>query len=229
MMPTVLVADDDKNIAALISDNLKDEGIDTIVLYDGLQVLEVIHAKQQLDLVLLDIMMPGLDGLEVCKRIRDTVKCPIIFVTAKSRTLDTLIGLELGGDDYITKPFVVEELVGKIKAHIRRDKRNAQSVAADIITFGEFRINKDSYEVYKNGSRIEVTTREFQLLLYLYENIGKVLTREQIFDSVWGMDYFDMGTVTVTIKTLRDKIDPEIRYIKTVWGVGYKLVKGDSL
>ncbi len=228
-MPTVLVADDDKNIAGLISDNLKDEGIDTLVAYDGAEALSIIQGEEHLDLVILDIMMPHMDGLELCRRIRDKLKCPIIFVTAKSRTLDTLLGLEIGADDYITKPFVVEELVGKIKAHLRREKRNSDLNSDNIITFGEFRINKDSYELYKNSSRIEVTSREFQLLLYLYENLGKVLTREQIFDSVWGMDYFDMGTVTVTIKTLRDKIDQENRYIKTVWGVGYKLVKGEMI
>jgi DNA-binding response OmpR family regulator len=227
-MNKILIADDDENIAELISDNLKDEGFNTIVVYNGVDVLNVINSGETLDLVLLDIMMPGMNGHEVCKAIRDKIKCPIIFVTAKSRTLDTLIGLELGADDYITKPFIVEELIGKIKAHIRRDQRNSMSQNV-VITFGEFQINKDSYEIYKNNTRIDVTTREFQLFLYLYENVGKVLTREQIFDNVWGMDYFDINSVTVTIKTLRDKIDQDNLYIKTVWGVGYKLVNGVRL
>lgn len=225
-MSTILIADDDENIAALISDNLKDEGFETMVVYDGVQVLKAIAEDKHPDLVLLDIMMPNMDGLQVCKRIRDQLHCPIIFVSAKSRTLDTLLGLELGADDYITKPFIVEELVAKVKAHIRRDLRNAVKEDS-IITFGEFRMNRDCYELYKNSIRVELTTREFQLLVYLYDNMGKVLTREQIFDSIWGMDYFDMGAVTVTIKNLRDKIDPDNRYIKTVWGVGYKLVRGE--
>ncbi len=228
-MSTILIADDDKNIAGLISDNLMDEGFDTIVVYDGTDVITLIEREEQFDLVLLDIMMPNMDGFEVCKRIRDKIRCPIIFVTAKSRTLDTLLGLEIGADDYITKPFVVEELVGRVKAHLRREKRNTGSSEELGISFGEFRMIKDNYELFKNGNRIDLTTREFQLLLYLYENLGKVLTREQIFDSIWGMDYFDMGAVTVTIKNLRDKIDPDNRYIKTIWGVGYKLVRGEIL
>lgn len=226
-MPLILIADDDKNIAALISDNLIDEGFETVIVHDGIGVMKAISDRLQPDLVLLDIMMPNMDGLEVCKRIRDQLNCPIIFVSAKSRTLDTLLGLEIGADDYITKPFVVEELVAKVKAHIRREHRKAAAMEDTVVSFGEFRINKDSYELYKKGSRIELTTREFQLLVYLYDNMGKVLKREQIFDSVWGMDYFDLGAVTVTIKNLRDKIDPDNRYIKTVWGVGYKMVKGD--
>ncbi len=227
-MSKILIADDDINIVSLISDNLKDEGFETVVVYNGIDALTTIQSGEVFDLILLDIMMPGMNGHEVCKIVRDKLKCPIIFVTAKSRTLDTLVGLELGADDYITKPFIVEELIGKIKAHIRRDQRNA-STTNKIISFGEFLINQDSYEVYKNNSRIDITTREFKLFVYLYENIGKVLTREQIFDQVWGMDYFDVNSVTVTIKTLRDKIDPDNRYIKTVWGVGYKLVNGVML
>lgn len=224
-MNKILIADDDENIAALISDNLKDEGFDPIIVLNGIDALNLVNSSEVFDLVVLDIMMPGMNGHDVCKAIRDKVKCPIIFVTARSRTLDTLLGLELGADDYITKPFIVDELIGKIKAHIRRDKRNLINQNL-IISYGDFVINKDSYEIYKNNVRIDLTTREFKLFLYLYEHAGKVLTREQIFDSVWGMDYFDVNSVTVTIKTLRDKIDQDNRYIKTVWGVGYKLVNG---
>lgn len=225
-MQKILIADDDENIAALISDNLTDEGFETVVCRDGAEALVALFGGEQFSLVLLDVMMPEADGLEVLKRVRDTRRCPIILVTAKTRTLDALLGLELGADDYIKKPFVVEELVAKVKAHIRRDVR-ADSNRSEPLPFGEFIINPDSFELYKNGVRIELTNREFQLLLYLYKNRGRVLTREQIFDDVWGMDYFDMGSVTVTVKSLRDKIDPDNRYIKTVWGVGYKLVKGD--
>jgi len=169
--------------------------------------------------------MPEMDGLEVCRKIRDKVNCPILFVTAKNRTIDTVVGLELGGDDYITKPFVVEELMAKVRAHIRREKRNIISVSgAQIISIGNLQISRDNYEVTKSGESIPLSTREFQLLVYMLDNMGKVLTREQIFDAVWGLDYADIGTVTVTVKKLRDKVDEENKMIKTVWGVGYKLV-----
>ena len=165
-----------------------------------------------------------MDGLEVCKKIREKVNCPIIFVSAKSRTLDKLLGLEIGADDYIEKPFVVEELVARVKAHLRREKRR-NNIGKNIIKIGEIEIHKDSYEVYYNNNLIQLSTREFQLFLYLCENAGQVLSREQIFNSVWGSEFGDIGTVAVNIKSLRDKVDKENKYIKTVWGVGYKLVK----
>jgi DNA-binding response OmpR family regulator len=224
-MPDILIADDDIQITTLIEDSLVDEGFTVAVVHDGEAAVDTLN-REQFKLILLDIMMPGMDGLEVCKKIRDKTACPILFVTAKSRTLDTVIGLELGGDDYITKPFVVEELVAKVKAHIRRDKRNeAADDATQARHLGNLRIFPERYEVFKGNEEIELSTREFQLLMYLHKNIGQVLTREQIFDEVWGLDYSDIGTVTVTIKNLRDKIDPDNNYIKTVWGVGYKLVK----
>ena len=222
-MDRILVADDDRNIARLISDSLADEGFEITVVHDGSAAVEAVRGGS-FSLILLDIMMPGMDGIEVMRRIRDHTVCPILFVTAKSRTLDTLVGLELGADDYITKPFVVEELVAKVKAHIRRDKRKAGG-EVESICFGDYQIRRGSFEVLKNGEPVELTTREFQLLMYLYDHMGQVLTREQIFDSVWGMNYFDVGSVTVTIKNLRDKMDPENRHIKTVWGVGYKFVQ----
>jgi DNA-binding response OmpR family regulator len=224
-MPDILIADDDIQITTLIEDSLVDEGFTVAVVHDGEAAVDTLN-REQFKLILLDIMMPGMDGLEVCKKIRDKTSCPILFVSAKSRTLDTVIGLELGGDDYIAKPFVVEELVAKVKAHIRRDKRNeAAGDAADARQVGNLRIFPERYEVYKGNEEIKLSTREFQLLMYLHNNIGRVLTREQIFDEVWGLDYTDIGTVNVTIKNLRDKIDPDNIYIKTVWGVGYKLVR----
>lgn len=224
-MPDILIADDDMQITTLIEDSLTDEGFTVAVVHDGEAAVNILN-EQQFKLILLDIMMPGMDGLEVCRKIRGTTSCPILFVTAKNRTLDTVIGLELGGDDYITKPFVVEELVAKVKAHIRRDKRNAAAEeSAYVQQVGELRIFPERYEVYKGDKKIDLSTREFQLLMYLRGNIGQVLTREQIFDEVWGLDYTDIGTVTVTIKNLRDKIDPDSNYIKTVWGIGYKLVR----
>mgnify|MGYP003308974592 FL=1 len=169
-------------------------------------------------------MMPNLSGLDLCKKIRDEIMCPIILVSAKSKTMDKVIGLEMGADDYIAKPFVVEELVARVKAHLRRESRTDAS-DNKIIRIGEIELRTESFEVFKNGEPVPFSTREFQLLQYLMENAGKVLTREQIFSSVWDTEYGDIGTVAVNIKSIRDKIDKNNEYIKTVWGVGYKFVK----
>ncbi len=225
-MEKILIVDDEIEIAELISDALSDEGFETLTANDGETGLEIAKNNPDISLILLDIMMPKIDGLTLCRKIRDTISCPIIFVSAKSRTLDVVVGLEMGADDYITKPFVVEELVAKVKAHIRRDKRSGNSAdsSADMIVIGEFELHKDSYDLLKNKQRIMLSTREFQLLEYLMENVGKVLSREDIFNHVWGSEYGDIGTVAVNIKNLRNKIDEDGKYIKTVWGVGYKFV-----
>ena len=221
-MSRILIADDDRSIAELISDALTDEGFDTDIVSDGDEALRRAQ-NGAYSLILLDIMMPNTDGLEVCRRIRDTVSCPIIFVSAKNRTIDTLLGLGMGADDYIAKPFVLDELVARVKAHIRRDNRSgAQATSAGVLRSGEIEIRKDTYEAYKSGERIALSTREFQLLQFLMENEGKVLSRDQIFNAVWGQGYGDVGTVAVNIKNLRNKIDIEGKYIKTVWGVGYR-------
>ena len=193
--------------------------------FDGESAYNYIVAnKSDISLITLDIMMPGISGIELCKKIRDMMNCPIIFVSAKSKTVDTVLGLEIG-DDYIAKPFVVEEFVARVKAHLRREQRNIPDMQQDIIKIGDIQINKASYDVLKREQVVSVSTREFQLLQYLMENAGKVLTREQIFSDVWGSEFGDIGTVAVNIKSIRDKIDPENEYIKTVWGVGYKFVK----
>ena len=223
-MSKILVVDDDREIASLIGDCLYDEGYDVLLAYDGESAIENIYRNHDIEMIILDIMMPKVDGLDVCKKIREKVNCPIIFVSAKSRTLDKLLGLEIGADDYIEKPFVVEELVARVKAHLRREKRR-NNIMKNIIKIGEIEIYKDSYEVYFNKNLVELSTREFQLFLYLCENVGQVLSREQIFNSVWGSEFGDIGTVAVNIKSLRDKLDKENKYIKTIWGVGYKLVK----
>lgn len=224
-MQDILIVDDDVQITTLLEDSLVDEGFSVFVVHDGDAALDAL-GKNHYKLILLDIMLPGVNGLDICREIRDKIHCPIIFVTAKSKTLDTIIGLELGGDDYITKPFIVEELVAKVKAHIRRDRRNEAAESAGLERrLGDLTIFLERYEVYKGDMKIELSTREFQLLVYMCDNIGRVLTREQIFDALWGIDYSDIGNVTVTIKNLRNKIDPDNSFIKTVWGVGYKLVK----
>ena len=224
-MGKILIVDDDMAIANLISDALEDEGLQTVVMNDGNSAYSYIlsHSKD-ISLITLDIMMPELSGIDLCKSIRNTVSCPIIFVSAKSKTVDTIIGLEIG-DDYIAKPFVVKEFVARIKAHLRREQRNSTDPQKDIIKVGDIEINTGSYEVRKNGKTVSFSTREFQLLQYLMENAGLVLTREQIFAHVWDTEFGDIGTVAVNIKSIRDKIDPDNRYIKTIWGVGYKFVK----
>ena len=224
-MNKIVIVDDDPAIARLISDALEDEQLETVVFENpGAALNYILSASRDIAMVLLDIMMPELSGMDICRTIRDKVDCPIIFVSAKAKTLDTVLGLEMGADDYITKPFVVEEFVARVKAHLRREKRTALSPEEGVIRVGEIQLRVGSYEVYKNGKPVSVSTREFQLLQYLMENVGKVLTREQIFSHVWDTEFGDIGTVAVNIKSIRDKIDPENKYIKTVWGVGYKFI-----
>lgn len=225
-MSKILIVDDDSSIAGLISDVLEDEGFETVVKNDGKSAYDYINENaKDISLITLDIMMPGLSGLELCKFIRNQVSCPIIFVSAKGKTVDMVTGLESGADDYISKPFVVEELVAKVKANLRREQRHLYGVDEDTIRVGDIEISIGSFEVKKKGQTVSFSTREFQLLQYLMENAGKVLTREQIFAHVWDTEFGDIGTVAVNIKSIRDKIDPDNTYIKTVWGVGYKFVK----
>ena len=224
-MKKILIVDDDIDISALVADALEDEGLETIVKNDAFEAFKFIEMNaSDISLILLDIMMPEMSGLEICRRVRNDVSCPIIIVSAKGKTVDTVLGLETGADDYIAKPFVVQELVARVKAHVRRETRN-DTITTNNIIVGEIELRPDSFEVLKNGELIAFSTREFQLLQYLMENAGKVLTREQIFSSVWDTEYGDMGTVAVNIKSIRDKIDPHNEYIKTVWGVGYKFVR----
>lgn len=225
-MGKILIVDDDAAIAGLISDVLEDEGYETLVFTEGNKAYDyILHNAKEISLITLDIMMPDLSGLEICRFVRNQVDCPIIFISAKGKTVDMVLGLETGADDYITKPFVVEELVAKIKANLRREQRRLSGVDSECIKVGDIEISIGSLEVYKKGELVSFSTREFQLLQYLMENAGKVLTREQIFAHVWDTEFGDIGTVAVNIKSIRDKIDPENEYIKTVWGVGYKFVK----
>ncbi len=220
-MSKILVVDDELDIALLIKDVLEDEGFSTTAIDSSKKALELVQ-KEKFDLILLDVMMPEMSGTTLCTKIREITSSPIIFVTAKTSTLDKLLGFEVGADDYITKPFIIEELVARVKAHIRRNNRVEVS---NIIKIGEIEINLDSYEVYKNNSLIDLSTREFELLAYLMKNAGIVLSKEKIFNSVWGENYGEIGTVAVHIKSLRNKIDPDEKYIKTIWGLGYKFIK----
>ena len=220
-MSKILVVDDELDIALLIKDVLEDEGFSTTAIDSSKKALELVQ-KEIFDLILLDVMMPEMSGTTLCTKIREITSSPILFVTAKTSTLDKLLGFEVGADDYITKPFIIEELVARVKAHIRRNNRVEVS---NIIKIGEIEINLDSYEVYKNNSLIDLSTREFELLAYLMKNAGIVLSKEKIFNSVWGENYGEIGTVAVHIKSLRNKLDPDEKYIKTIWGLGYKFIK----
>lgn len=227
-MEKIMIVDDDKEITLLISDSLSDEGYECLLAFNGEQAFTLLKNNPDISLILLDIMMPDIDGLEICREIRRTISCPILFVTAKNRTYDTMLGFEMGADDYISKPFVVEELVARVKAHLRREKRSLQKMNSTM-TIGNITLNPDSYEAAVDGKPIDLSMREFQLLHYLFVNAGKVVSKEQIFSAIWGTDFSDIGTVAVNIKNLRNKMDQEGRYIKTVWGVGYKFVKNQEV
>ena len=224
MAINILIIDDDKDIAELVFLILRKEKIDSEIITDSLEALTKIEeGTTNYDLILLDIMMPNISGTELCIKIRDKVTCPIVFLSAKKELVDKMVGYEIGGDDYITKPFDNTELVLKIKSHLRLQSRS--KVSKNIITIGEISINKESFEVYKNKKQVEVSTREFELLTYLMENAGIALSKEQIFEKVWGNCYGDIGTVAVNIKNLREKLDQENKYIITIWGYGYKFVR----
>ena len=223
-MEKILIVDDDNDIAELESYILKEEGFETVIKNTGEDALDEID-KTNFDLILMDIMMPGISGIELCAKIREKVSCSIIFVTAKSNLVDKMVGFEIGGDDYITKPFENQELVSRVKAHLRKDKRNLRTNNSNIIKIGEIELNKESFEVKKNNKKIDLSTREFELLRYLMENKGIVLSKAQIFDAVWGSNFGEISTVAVNIKNLRDKLDKEEKYIITVWGYGYKFVR----
>lgn len=222
-MEKILIVDDENDIAELISDILEDEGYNTTIKNNGTDGINAIK-EEHYDLILLDIMMPDISGTEVCTNIRNMTTSPIIFVSAKTSISSKLVGFEIGADDYITKPFINEELVARVKAHLRRGQRENKKDRS-VIHIGEIKINKDSFEVYKNDEPINLSTKEFELLSYLMENAGFVLSKEQIYQSVWKNNYGDIGTIAVNIKSLRNKLDTEEKYIKTIWGIGYKFVK----
>lgn len=222
-MDRILIVDDENDIAELISDILEDEGYQTSIANDGNSAIEKVK-KNDYDLILLDVMMPDISGTEVCATIRNLTDAPIIFVTAKTNLTSKLVGFEVGADDYITKPFINEELVARVKAHLRRDKR-VLNHNKNVIEIGQIKLNKESFEVFKDDKVVNLSTKEFELLKYLMENAGIVLSKDQIYQSVWKNNYGDIGTVAVNIKSLRNKLDKDEKYIKTIWGMGYKFVK----
>ncbi|HZG56074.1 response regulator transcription factor [Paenibacillus sp.] len=224
--PLLLLVDDDRAVKHLLSETLELEGFLVMTAGNGIDALKLIE-EYRFDLILLDIMMPGMDGLEVCKRIRDQYPGPIVLVSGRDRNADKVIGLSVGADDYITKPFEIDEVVSRVKAHLRREQRSRSTRKStdSVLSFdgGTLVIHKDTYEIYLHQERVELSTKEFQILTYLAEQEGRVVSREEVYEAVWGeQDTGDIHTVTVHIKNLRAKIDPQNRYIKTVWGSGYK-------
>ncbi|KGR75428.1 response regulator YycF [Ureibacillus sinduriensis] len=227
---TILVCDDEKPIADILQFNLVKEGYQVICAYDGDEALEKVEESQP-DLMLLDIMLPKRDGMEVCREIRKKYDFPIIMLTAKGSEIDKVLGLEMGADDYVTKPFSTRELIARVKANMRRLKvsNQAEEVKEETndITVGTLIIQPDAYLVLKRGETIELTHREFELLHYLAKHIGQVMTREHLLQTVWGYDYFgDVRTVDVTIRRLREKIEDNPshpNWIVTRRGVGYYL------
>ncbi|MDR1796214.1 MAG: response regulator transcription factor [Clostridiales Family XIII bacterium] len=222
----VLIVEDEKPISDIVKFNLSKEGFETMAAYDGAEGLEM-ALKSDPDLVLLDVMLPTIDGFEICKRIREKSNVPIIILTAKEEEVDKVLGLELGADDYITKPFGLRELIARVKANIRRTGM-AEVVGADpsnVKDFGNITIDLNRYEARKNGEPLELTLREFELLRYLAEREDKVYSREQLLEDVWGYEYYgDIRTVDVTVRRLREKLEDDSsnpRYILTKRGVGY--------
>ncbi|HEY7031274.1 MAG TPA: response regulator transcription factor [Thermomicrobiales bacterium] len=224
LMPTVLIVDDEPIVREVVADYLRKDGFRVESAADGPEALSR-FATARPDLVLLDLMLPGIDGLEVCRRIRTASNVPIIMVTAKSEETDTIIGLGVGADDYVAKPFSPRELVARIKAVLRRAS-TPPLAEGDPLRFGSLTIRPDRRQVEVAGNVVELTAREFDLLEFLAQHPGQVFTRDELLDKVWDWSYAsDGGTVTVHIRRLRQKIeaDPERpRYVKTVWGVGYK-------
>lgn len=220
----VLVVDDEINIVNIISYNLKKEGYDVYTANDGEKGLELAKTVQP-DLILLDIMMPGMDGFEVCRKVRTTLNMPIIMLTARADEVDKVVGLEMGADDYVTKPFSNIELMARVKAHLRRKNFDVNAKSRNILDVGEIQIDQDRYEVRKRGEVAEITVREFELMQFLASQKGQVFTRETLLSKVWGYEYFgDVRTVDVTIRRLREKIEDDPsnpKYIITKRGVGY--------
>lgn len=224
-MGKILVADDDNNISELIRIYLEKEGYTVITASDGEEAVQTFAAEQP-DMVLLDVMMPKLDGWQVCREIRQKGNTPIIMVTAKGETFDKVLGLELGADDYMVKPFDTKEVVARIKAVLRRTTAEVAPVnKVKEVTFDKLVVNMTRYELKVDGVPVDTPPKELELLFHLASNPNRVYTRDQLLDEVWGFEYYgDSRTVDVHVKRLREKLEGVSTQwnVKTVWGVGYK-------
>lgn len=223
MKHKILIVDDDLNICELLRLYLEKDGFETIVANDGVQAVEY-NTKYTPDLILLDIMLPKLDGWQVCREIRKSSETPIIMLTAKGEVFDKILGLELGADDYVTKPFETKEVIARIKAVLRRIDNEKNSKKSEV-KYDKLIINITNYELVVDGQRIDTPPKELELIYHLASNPNRVYTRDQLLDEVWGFDYYgDSRTVDVHVKRLREKLEnvSEEWSLKTVWGVGYK-------
>lgn len=222
----ILIIEDEKSISDIIKFNLTKEGFAVETAFDGQEGFEKAISEKH-DLILLDIMLPIMDGFAVCRKIREKSNVPILMLTAKEEEVDKVLGLELGADDYITKPFGMRELIARIKANIRRSETadSAKNEPANIQEFGNLAIDMNRYEVRKNDKPLELTLREFELLKYLAERENRVFSREQLLEEVWGYEYYgDIRTVDVTVRRLREKLEDDSsdpKYIMTKRGIGY--------
>lgn len=234
MAEKILIVDDEVEIADLLAVYLENENYQVYKFYSGIQAFECVRSEN-IDLAILDVMMPDMDGLELCRRIRESHHYPVIMLTAKDQELDKITGLALGADDYITKPFRPLEVVARVKAQLRRYKRynllaeNSQAVnQEEIIILRGLTINKGTHDCYLNEERLELTPTEFSILCILCEQKGNVVSSESLFKKIWQDEYYtkNNNTITVHIRHLREKMKDSFdkpQYIKTVWGVGYKI------
>ncbi len=220
----ILVVDDDANITELLKVHFENEGYSVRTASDGMEGINFFKMYEP-DLVLLDIMLPKKDGWQVCREIREISSKPIIMVTAKGEVFDKVLGLELGADDFVVKPFDLKELSARVKAVLRRSTTNARDFDEEVIKFENIEISLQKYELKLNGKAIDIPPKELELLYFLASNYNRVFTRDQLLDKVWGFDYLgDSRTVDVHIKRLREKLEgvSDKWILKTVWGVGYK-------
>ena len=224
-MSKILIVEDEEALSDPLAFLLGREGFQTIVVDNGLDALPVFD-REGADLVLLDVMLPGMSGMEVCRKLREVSSVPIIMLTAKDSELDKVLGLELGADDYVTKPYSARELIARIRAVLRRRSAETDSTIEPVLQGGPVRMDIDRHVVTVNGEEISMPLKEFELLEILLRNVGRVMTRGQLIERVWGADYVgDTKTLDVHIKRLRSKIEPDSsapQYVVTVRGLGYK-------
>lgn len=216
----ILVIDDESRMRKLVRDFLMKKGYEVLEAADGEEAMEIFYEDKNIDLLILDVMMPKMDGWKVCREVRKTSKVPIIMLTAKADERDELLGFELGVDEYVTKPFSPKILVARVEAILRRANGNEED---GIVKVGDIVMDKNAHEVFVGDTPIELSFKEFELLAYFIENQGIALSRERILNNVWNYDYFgDARTIDTHVKKLRSKMGDRGEYIKTIWGMGYK-------
>ncbi len=217
----ILVVDDEERMRKLVRDFLVRDGFRVVEAGDGEEALDLFYEQKDIALIILDVMMPKVDGWEVCRRVRETSRVPIIMLTARGEEQDELLGFDLGVDEYITKPFSPKILTARVEAILRR----TSAVQEEKKSFGGIVLDKTAHEVFVDGRPVELSFKEFELLQYFMENVGIALSREKILNNVWNYDYFgDARTIDTHVKKLRSKLGEKGDYIRTIWGMGYKFL-----